>query len=81
MQPLPISLLEQAINRARADRPASGAASALSPDVALLAGVYGRLIHQRADAIDIEQLSDDEQVVLLRWLAIDGFGAGEPPAG
>jgi len=69
MEPLPVAELEAAINRARSAQPAAGAAAALSRDVALLAGVYGRAIHARRDSIDLESLSDEEQLALLRWLA------------
>jgi hypothetical protein len=69
MEPLPISQLEAAINRARTAQPASGAESALARDVALLAAVYGRLIYERADSLDLERLDADEQLALLRWLA------------
>jgi|OpeIllAssembly_1097287.scaffolds.fasta_scaffold2335489_1 hypothetical protein len=69
MEPLPISQLEAAINRARTAQPASGAESALARDVALLAAVYGRLIYERAESVDLERLGADEQLALLRWLA------------
>jgi hypothetical protein len=69
MEPMPIAVLEGAINRARSAEPASGAESALSRDVALLAAVYGRLIYEGADVLDLDRLSPEEQLALLRWSA------------
>jgi|LauGreDrversion4_2_1035121.scaffolds.fasta_scaffold30631_2 hypothetical protein len=64
-----ITHLEAAINRARAAQPASGPESALTREVALLAGLYGRMIWQRCDSIDIEGLSMAEQLALQSWIS------------
>jgi hypothetical protein len=68
MEPLSISQLEAAINRARAGAPAHGPEGKLSADVAILGRLYGDLIYRRAVVLDVEALSDEEQLVLLRWL-------------
>jgi Protein of unknown function (DUF3717) len=69
MEAITIGQLETAINRARVALPAHGTESALPPDVAVLATIYGRLIYERSDRVDLERLTDEEQVTLLRWLA------------
>jgi hypothetical protein len=68
MEPLSISQLEAAINRARAVAPASGIEASLSPDVALLARLYGEMIFRHHSHLDVETLSDEEQLALLRWV-------------
>jgi hypothetical protein len=68
MEPLSIGQLEAAINRARADAPARGPEGKLSHDVAMLGRLYGDMIYRRAAVLDVEALSDEEQLVLLRWL-------------
>ena len=60
--------LESAINRARAAQPASGAEGSLTREVAVLGGLYGRLIWERADGIDVGVLSDAQRVALELWL-------------
>ena len=60
--------LESAINRARAAQPASGAEGSLTREVAALGGLYGRLIWERADGIDVAVLSDAQRVALELWL-------------
>ena len=71
---LTIGDLEAAINRARAAQPASGPESALTLEVATLGALYGRLIWERRDGIDMATLSDAERVALRLWLP-------PPPAG
>lgn len=73
-----IAELEAAINRARATQPASGPESSLTLEVATLAGLYGRLIWERLDGIDIDRLSDAERVALQLWLPP---AVGRPPTG
>lgn len=68
MEAITIGQLESAINRARVALPSQGSEATLSRDVAMLAAVYGRMIYERRDRVDLERLSDDEQVALLRWL-------------
>jgi Protein of unknown function (DUF3717) len=51
-----VAQLETLINKMRSTNPASGSEAALSQEVALLAGIYGRLIYFR--------LSDTEQLTL-----------------
>jgi Bacterial regulatory helix-turn-helix protein, lysR family/Protein of unknown function (DUF3717) len=68
MEMLLINQLELAINRARAKLPASGHEAALSHDVSVLASLYGELIYRQEIEFDLEQLGDEQQMVLLRWL-------------
>jgi hypothetical protein len=63
-----IAELEAAINRARAAQPASGAESSLTLEVATLGALYGRLIWERLDAVDVDALTDAERVALGLWL-------------
>lgn len=65
---IPIAELEAAINRARAAQPASGAEASLTLEVATLGALYGRLIWERRDAVEIDALSDAERVALGLWL-------------
>lgn len=65
-----ITDLEAAINRARAAQPASGPESALTREVALLAGVYGRMIWERCDSLEFAQLSAAEQLALQSWVVL-----------
>ncbi len=60
--------LESAINRARAAQPARGAEGSLTREVATLGGLYGRLIWERAEGIDVASLSDAQRVALELWL-------------
>lgn len=69
---LTLNALETAINRARAAQPASGPESSLGRDVAVLAGLYGRMIWHRTERLALHEISDSERVVLSRW------GAREP---
>jgi len=71
---LAIGDLEAAINRARAAQPASGPESALTLEVATLGALYGRLIWERRDSIDVSALSDAERVALRLWLPADTAG-------
>ncbi|MFN5509713.1 MAG: DUF3717 domain-containing protein [Burkholderiales bacterium] len=64
-----ITDLEAAINRARSAQPASGPESALTREVSLLAGLYGRMIWERRDGIDFDTLSTAEQLALQSWMA------------
>ncbi len=68
MQEIRIGQLETAINRARANAPAQGAEAALSRDVSLLAGIYGRLIYLRHDRFDADSLEPEASQALRRWL-------------
>ncbi|MFT4103830.1 MAG: DUF3717 domain-containing protein [Burkholderiaceae bacterium] len=77
MESIRIAQLEAAINRARAAQPAVGAESALSADVAVLAGIYGRMIHHRLDQLSIDELDEPERRVAERWL---GQPSGSPGA-
>lgn len=63
-----IAELEAAINRARAAQPASGAESSLTLEVATLGALYGRLIWERLDGVDVDALTDAERVALGLWL-------------
>jgi hypothetical protein len=65
---LPIGDLEAAINRARAAQPASGPESTLTLEVATLGGLYGRLIWEHRDGVEIGSLTDGERVALQLWL-------------
>ncbi len=71
MSSLSIGQLERAINRARAIEPAQGTESALSRDVAVLAGLYGRMIYLRMDQIAWNALEEREHAVLVRWMQGD----------
>jgi hypothetical protein len=62
-----ITELETAINRARTAQPASGPESSLGREVALLAGLYGRMIWERQDSLDLDALSDRERSALQSW--------------
>ena len=64
-----ITDLEAAINRARSAQPASGPESALTREVSLLAGLYGRMIWERRDSLDFDTLSTAEQLALQSWMA------------
>jgi hypothetical protein len=68
MSTLTIGQLEHAINRARVEAPSQGIEAALSYDVGVLAGLYGRMIHLRLDGIDWTALEPRERTVLERWL-------------
>ena len=70
MSPRRVSIaeLEAAINRARAAQPASGAESSLTLEVATLGALYGRLIWERLDGVDVDALTDAERVALGLWL-------------
>ncbi|RPH46916.1 MAG: DUF3717 domain-containing protein [Burkholderiales bacterium] len=63
-----VAELEAAINRARAAQPASGAESSLTLEVATLGALYGRLIWERREAVEIDALTDGERVALGLWL-------------
>ncbi len=60
--------LESAINRARAVQPASGVEGSLTREVATLGGLYGRLIWERAEGIDMATLSDAQRVAIELWV-------------
>ena len=68
MEVVTINDLEQAINRARQSAPASGAESALSRDVSLLADLYGELIFRNHKAFQANSVDDKHQAALSRWL-------------
>lgn len=72
---LAIGDLEAAINRARAAQPASGPESALTLEVATLGALYGRLIWERRDSVDVSTLSDAERVALRLWLPAGTAGS------
>jgi hypothetical protein len=72
--------LEAAINRARAAQPASGPESALTLEVATLGALYGRLIWERRDGIDVSQLSDAERVALRLWLRAEASSDSDAAA-
>ena len=76
-----IGALESAINRARAAQPAAGPESSLTLEVATLAALYGRLIWERRDGVELEALSDAERVALRLWLPPGGPGRAEGAAG
>jgi hypothetical protein len=67
-----IAELEAAINRARAAQPAAGPESTLTLEVGALAALYGRLIWERRDGIELDALSDAERVALRLWLRDPG---------
>ncbi|MFT3800654.1 MAG: DUF3717 domain-containing protein [Burkholderiaceae bacterium] len=75
MESIRIAQLEAAINRARVAQPAVGAESALSADVAVLAGIYGRMIHRRLDHLPVDDLDENERQVAERWM---GQPSGSP---
>jgi Protein of unknown function (DUF3717) len=56
--------LEQAINRARAAAPSVGNEASLSAEVAVLGGLYGRMIFEGAQQVAIDALSVNEKSVL-----------------
>jgi hypothetical protein len=64
-----LSELETAINRARAAQPARGPEASLGRDVAILAGLYGRMIWGRTERLTVDEISAAERAVLLRWVA------------
>lgn len=68
MSNVSIGQLERAINRARTHEPSQGTESALSRDVGVLAGLYGRMIYLRLDEIDWNALEERERAVLVRWM-------------
>jgi hypothetical protein len=76
-----IGELEAAINRARAAQPAAGPESSLTLEVATLAALYGRLIWERRDGVELDALSDAERVALRLWLPPGGLGRAEDAAG
>ncbi len=77
-----IGELEAAINRARAAQPAAGPESSLTLEVATLAALYGRLIWERRDVVEVDALSDAERVALRLWLPpATRTGAGGEPRG
>lgn len=71
MSTLSIGQLERAINRARAVEPSQGTEAALSRDVGVLAGVYGRMIYLRVDEMPWSALEERERAVLVRWMQGD----------
>lgn len=75
-----IAELEQSINRARAAQPAIGPESVLTLEVSTLAGLYGRLIYERRDAVDPATLSTAERVALRLWAAPSTGTRGGRPA-
>ena len=60
-----IGELEARINQARSINQAAGAELALHKDVAVLAGIYGRMIYARTTDTSQLQLSDKERLALL----------------
>ena len=63
-----IAQLEAAINRARSAQPATGPESALTREVALMAGLYGRMIWERRERIEHDALNPAERAALATWL-------------
>jgi hypothetical protein len=72
MTTISIAQVEAAINRARTAHPACGAESVLSLELSALAGLYGRMIYERLDRVDVEPLSAAERVALELWLPRNG---------
>jgi hypothetical protein len=68
MSTIGIAQVEAAINRARAAHPATGIEAALSLEVSALAGLYGRMIYERRDRVELASLSAAERVALELWL-------------
>jgi hypothetical protein len=64
---LTLNALETAINRARAAEPARGPEASLGRDVAVLAGLYGRMIWARVESLTLDEISAAERAVLTRW--------------
>lgn len=77
MTTIPIAQVEAAINRARAAHPACGAESALSLEVSVLAGLYGRMIYERLEQVELGSLSTAERVALELWLPPAGLRADD----
>jgi hypothetical protein len=61
-----VAELEALINQVRNTHPASGSEAALSGEVALLAGIYGRLIYFRLTDTQQLTLTQAEQDALLK---------------
>jgi hypothetical protein len=76
---LAIADLEAAINRARHVQPASGPESSLTLEVATLGALYGRLIWEHRDGIELDALTDAERVAVRLWLP--RTPAGGTPSG
>jgi hypothetical protein len=74
MTTIAIAQVEAAINRARAAHPASGVEAALSLEVAALATLYGRMIFEHLDRVEIESLGAAERVALELWLPRENAG-------
>ena len=72
MTTVAIAQVEAAINRARAAHPASGVESALTLEVATLAALYGRMIYDRLDHVELASLRVAEKVALELWLPDSG---------
>ncbi|MBU3746291.1 MAG: DUF3717 domain-containing protein [Burkholderiales bacterium] len=71
--------LELAINSARQANPSQGADAQLSPDVALLAGLYGRMIFYRLKALPLSSLSQHEFEAWSRWTSPHAAQTQNPP--
>jgi Protein of unknown function (DUF3717) len=65
---LSLSDLELAINKARASLALNTADSEIHEDVAILAGLYGKMIYYKQLEVPMHLLSDNEQIVLLNWI-------------
>lgn len=61
-----ITQLETAINRLREIAPPVN--YVLSPDLRVMAEIYGRMIFAHAELIDVEQQLDAFRQVVLKWL-------------
>ena len=62
-----IGEVEAAINRARAALASVGAESALTVEVSVLAGLYGRLIWARRDDVSVDARSPAERLAIRLW--------------
>ena len=78
-----ITQLENVINRVREAAPPVN--YILSPDLRALAEVYGRMIGEHAESIDLEKEPDALRRVFLKWLPPTGetatacaYRTGEP---
>jgi hypothetical protein len=64
---VPVAELEAAINRARDAQPARGHEGTLSPDVARLADLYGKMIAAHAEAFNSDRIDPATWEVFQRW--------------
>ncbi len=62
-----VQQLEAAINFWRAQCPARGNASALAPEVSVLARVYALMIYHGERSVQVDTLDASAQQLLQRW--------------